>query len=173
MCDLDRLIKLTKRNSAHRGRLHKRLLMRYKSLVTDTSTQKKKQLVIPEKVIQDYVKFCLYLPEQQDTGYVYSFLASRTIEDDVIYHNLKIGYTKNFEKRRKNYCGPSAVVKVLLLQLVDDARAAEKRLLKAFDHFPRTSREWFLVKDSQLEDVKQLLHQKSQPCVSTVEKTDD
>ena len=158
--DLDYLESKTNCNKKNRHRLCKRLLRQYPKHTIDRSTKHKTDLLIPTSLGDEFLFYYrTFQPDlNQKHGFVYAFFSTTTLVNDVPFIHLKIGRTKNYDKRIKSYIGPARITQPLLVLKCGDMRAIEKQMSLCLQKYKAISKEWFLIPIHKQGYVTRLLY---------------
>ena len=157
-CDLDYIQRQCKSHKTNRHRLFKRLFRQYPNNAVDKSTKRKRDLLLPRQVAEDFLRYYdQFTPKYQRHGEVYAFFSSLTSVAGAQFVYLKVGRTKCWEKRKKVYVGPSRIEDQILVFRCSNMKKCEDELKLCLRGFEGVSNEWFLIPVERKDYVRHLL----------------
>ena len=156
--DLTYIEKKCKSHISNRCRLFKRLKKQYGKSIIDMSTKRKRDLLIPNNLAEDFLHYYhAFAAVRPKHGDVYAFFSTTTTIKGFVYVHLKIGMTKKWETRKKSYLGPSRICEEILVFYCSDKRKVENELKPCLHGFKALTKEWFLIPISKKGYVCRLL----------------
>ena len=158
MRNLSYIETICKSNRSNRGRLFKRLKKQYGSAVVDTSSKKRRDLLIPNQIADEFLHYYKnFGAVRPKDGEVYAFFSTTTVVAGQEFVFLKVGMTKCWDTRKKTYVGPSRVVEEILVFHCKDKRQVEDELKLCLRDFQALTKEWFLIPIEKKDFVVRLL----------------